>query len=148
MLAGLFDIVGAEIGRAIRRLTAKAVVVVLAVVLLCAGLLAGVSLLHLWLSQLLGPMLSLAVTGGACTVLALLLLAVAFHRKSRPRGSAASAASAAAAPSDANVVRDILTAGQRTLDESSDAVQQGSRDAMLAALLLALVEGMSLSRTL
>ena len=34
------------------------------------------------------------------------------------------------------------------MDESSDAVQQGSRDAMLAALLLALVEGMSLSRKL
>ena len=143
MLAALLDIVGAEIGHAVRRLTGRAVAVAMAVVLLAAALVSGVLLFHLWLQQLLGELLALAVTGGVCAVLALVLLAIALRKKSRPRRPVATAA---AAPPNADIVQEILAAGQRTLDESAGTVQQGSRDAMLAALLLAVVEGMSLGR--
>ena len=93
----------------------------------------GLSLLYVWLQQIYGTMIALAIIGGGCALLALILLALAMVRPGRRQR--------------AHAPQPALT-GNRTVDEAITAMQQGSRESMLAALALAVVTGVTLGRKL
>jgi hypothetical protein len=107
----------------------------IAVVLVAAGF--GLSLLTVWLQQIYGTMPALAIVGGGSAGLGLILFLTAFLRSaSRPR----------------QVRRDAAISGGTTaggaIDEAIASVEHGSREKMLAALVLAVVAGVTLGRKL
>jgi hypothetical protein len=106
-----------------------------AVILVAIGF--GLSLLYVWLQQIYGTMPALAIIGGGCAGLALILFMTAFLRPaSRLKRR------------NASLSQRIIATGERTIDESIDAVQQGSRETMLVALATVLVAGVTLGRKL
>ena len=109
----------------------------IAVVLVAIGF--GLSLLYVWLHQGYGTMPALAIMGGGCAVLASLLFSIAFFRpprRSRPVRPEASA------------LRHPAGAGEHSIDQAIGTMQHGSREAMLAALWLAVMAGIALGRKL
>jgi hypothetical protein len=132
MVSALFNLISGRIQRSVRAIAISAMLAVIALVALLTGLGFALSLLYVWLAQLYGTMTALAIVAGGCAAVALLLFALAFARRGR-RSSG---------PQSANAT------GQRTVDEAIAAVQQGSRESMLAALALAVVAGMTLGRKL
>jgi hypothetical protein len=97
----------------------------------------GLSLLYVWLQQIYGTMPALGIIGGGCAGLALILFMTAFLRPEPwPMRR------------NANLSQGIIATGERTIDESIDAVQQGSRETMLVALATAVVAGVALGRKL
>lgn len=94
----------------------------------------GLELLSLWLQQLYGSMIAYAIIGGGCATAGLILCAVALWR---PNGQPRPVPQAAAPDIDA---------ARRSFEEAIVAVQHGSRETMLAALVLAVVAGLTLGR--
>ena len=146
MLAAVFDAFAGGFRRSLRAFTLKSSLVAAAVALLAIALGFALSLLYVWLQQVYGTMPALATIAGGCAVLALILLAVAFRRKAHR--APPQPTPQAAPPSDLDAARETVAASQRTIDESIAAVQQGSRESMLAAISMALVMGIILGRKL
>ena len=142
MLASLMKLAASLIdfdlrGR-LRALTITAVLALLALVALLVACGFGLSLLYVWLQQMLGTMPALAIIAGGSALLALILLALAFARPGRrapPRR-----ASPRGAPNGAST--------DRLIEDALAALQQGSRESMLAAVALAVVAGVILARKL
>lgn len=144
MLATVLNVFAGDLKRNLRSLTVTAALILGAVAVVLVAIGFGLSLLYVWLQQLFGTMPALAMIAGGCAVLALILSAVAFWRPARrPKPPVR-----AVAPSDFDVAQSAIASGQRTIDESIAALQQGSRESMLAAISLALVTGVILGRKL
>jgi hypothetical protein len=119
------------------KLTAALALAAVAAVLIAIGF--GLSLLYVWLQQIYGTMPALAIIAAGCAVLGLILFLIAFLRPaSRPRPIRR----------DADASGGTIAGGERAVDEAIAAVQQGSRETMLAALSLALVAGVIVGRKL
>ena len=126
----------------LRAMTVTAVLTLIGVVLLLTAIGFGLALLYVWLQQVLGTVIALAIIAGACVLLALILFAVAawrpkpgdkpVHRAPPPPPRAESTTGSAAT--------------DRMIEDAVAAMQQGSREQMLAALSLALVTGIVLGR--
>ncbi len=131
----------------LRALTVSAVLAIVGLALLLTALGFGVALLYVWLQQMLGTIVALAIIAGACALLALILFALALWR---PKPGSKPAHRAAPPPRPAPSARAAGVTGSTTtdrmLDEALSAMQQGSREQMLAALSLALVTGIVLGR--
>ena len=107
----------------------------IAVVLVAAGF--GLSLLTVWLQQIYGTMPALAIVGGGSAGLGLILFLIAFLRPaSRPRP----------VRRDAAITGGTMAGG--AIDEVIASVEHGSQEKMLAALVLAVVAGVTLGRKL
>jgi len=124
----------------LRAMTVTAVLTLLGVVLFLIALGFGLALLYVWLEQMLGTIAALAIVAGGCALLALILFAVAMWR---PKPGAKAAHRAPPRPPESATGR---TTTDRMIDEALAAMQQGSREQMLAALSLALVTGIILGR--
>jgi type VI protein secretion system component VasK len=144
MFAACMSLCKGELKRHIRSMTVTAVLALAAIAVVLVALGFALSLLYVWLQQIYGTMPALAIIAGGCAVLALILLSVAFRRKAHW----AAPTPHAVPPSDLDAARDAVAASQRTIDESIAAVQQGSRESMLAAISMALVMGIILGRKL
>ncbi len=144
MFGFLLTILRGDISRRVHafKVTAVLVVAASAALLVAAGF--ALALLYVWLAGLYGTMIALAVIAGGFAVLALILFLIAFLRpaaKSR-------AVRHAAADTDVAAAAESLASSQRTIEEALAAVQQGSRESMLAALALAVVAGLAIGRKL
>jgi type VI protein secretion system component VasK len=129
----VLNLVKFDLRARLRAMTVTAVLTVIGVLLILTALGFGLALLYVWLAQMLGMPVALAVIGGACALLALILFAIAAWRPGpgtkppRPERAAD-------------------TATDRVLDDALAAIQGGSREQMATALALALVTGMMLGR--
>ena len=132
MIAALVELFAAGLRRKLLSLTAIAALLLLALAALLTAAGFGLALLFVWLQGLYGTMPALAIVGGGCAALAVLLVLATMLRGGRRAGPAY-----AARPT-----------GQKTVDEAIAAIQQGSRESMLAALTLAVIAGVSLGRKL
>jgi type VI protein secretion system component VasK len=134
MFAACMNICKGRFKQRIRSLTVTLMLTLVAVAVVLVAIGFGLSLLYVWLQQLYGTMPALAIIAGGCAVLALILFMIAFLRPaSRPRVEAPEPATGSA---------------QRSIEEAVAAVQQGSRESMLAALALALMAGVTVGRKL
>ncbi len=133
MLTALVEVFGAGLRRKLRAVTVTMVLLLFALLALLTAAGFGLALLFVWLQGLYGTMAALAITGGGCTGVAVLLVLAMMLRGRR-------------AP--ATAPRPIVATGQKTVDEAIAAIQQGSRESMLAALTLAVIAGVSLGRKL
>ena len=136
MFAACMSLCKGEFKARIRSMTVTVVLTLAAIPVVLIAIGFGVSLLYVWLQQMYGTMPALAIIAGGCAGLALILLMIAFLRpKGRPQR-------VASAPERA------LGSGERAIEDAVAAMQQGSRETMLAALALALVAGVTLGRKL
>jgi hypothetical protein len=136
MFAACMSLCKGELKRRVRALTVTAALMLAAVAVVLVAIGFGLSLLYVWLQQIYGTMPALAIIAGGSAGLALILFMIAFLRPaSRPRR-------------DADASERAIGSAQRSVDEAIAAVQQGSRESMLAALALALVAGVTLGRKL
>jgi type VI protein secretion system component VasK len=126
----------------LRAMTVTAVLTLVGVVLLLTAIGFGLALLYVWLQQMLGTIAALAIIAGSCVLLALILFAIAAWRPTPGGKPAQRAAPAPPRPESATG----STTTDRMIDEALSAMQQGSREQMLAALSLALVAGIVLGR--
>ena len=140
MLSALLDVgmklVALDLRRRLRAATVTAVLALIAFVILLVAAGFGLALLYVWLQQVVGTVPALAILAGGCAVLALILLAIAFLRPGPRR----------APRREAPAGRDGST--ERMIEDALAAVQQGSRESMLAAVALAVVTGVILGRKL
>lgn len=145
MFGFVLNILRGDIGRRVHafKVTAVLVAAASAALLVAAGF--ALALLYVWLAGLYGTMIALAIVAGGFAVLALILFLIAFLR---PAAKAHAAHHAAAPDMDVAAAAESLARSQRTIEESLAAVQQGSRESMLAALALAVVTGLALGRKL
>ena len=127
----------------LRAMTVSAVLMLVGVALLLTALGFGLALLYVWLQQMLGTIIALAIIAGACILLALILFALAAWRP-KPGGKPAHRAPPPPPPRAESAAGSTTT--DRMIDEALSAMQQGSREQMLAALSLALVTGIILGR--
>lgn len=142
-LATVFNLIKLGIKARLRAMTVTAVLMAVGALLMLTAIGFGVALLYIWLQQVLGTYSALAIMGGAFLLLALILFAVAVWRP-KPGDKPAQHAPAQPPPP-----RESLTgsrATDRMMDDAVAAMQQGSREQMLAALSLALVTGIILGR--
>jgi len=140
MFAACVSLCKGHFKQRIRALTVTAALTLAAVAVILVAIGFGLSLLYVWLQQIYGTMPALGIIAGGCAVLGLILFLIAFLRP---------AARARAARRDADASGGTLASGERAIDEAVAAVQQGSRESMLAALSLgALVAGVILGRKL
>ena len=142
LLETVFKLAKLDIKARLRAMTVSAVLTLVGLALLLTALGFGVALLYVWLQQMLGTIVALAIIGGACIVLALILFALAAWRPKPGDKPAKRAAPPPLRPESAT--GDSAT--DRLLAEAVGALQQGSREQMLAALSLALVTGIILGR--
>jgi len=134
MFAACMNICKGHFKQRIRSLTVTLMLTLVAVAVVLVAIGFGLSLLYVWLQQLYGTMPALAIIAGGCAVLALILFMIAFLRPaSRSRVEAPEPATGSA---------------QRSIEEAIAAVQQGSRESMLAAVALALMAGVTVGRKL
>ena len=133
MFAVCMNLCMGQFKRRLLTLTRIAVLALFALVALLVAAGFALSLLYVWLQQIYGTMIALAIVAGGCALLAVILLALAMLRPRRRQ--------------HAHVPQPAPT-GNRTLDEAITAMQQGSRESMLAALALAVVTGVTLGRKL
>jgi type VI protein secretion system component VasK len=127
----------------LRAVTVTAVLMLVGVVLLLTAIGFGLALLYVWLQQVLGTVIALAIIAGACVLLALILFAVAAWRP-KPGDKPAHRAPPPPPPRPESVTGSAAT--DRMIEDAVAAMQQGSREQMLAALSLALVTGIILGR--
>ena len=144
MFGFVLNILRGDIGRRVHafKVTAVLVAAASAALLVAAGF--ALALLYVWLAGLYGTMIALAIIAGGFAVLALILFLIAFLRPA----AKAHAVHRAAPDMDVAAAAESLARSQRTIEESLAAVQQGSRESMLAALALAVVTGLALGRKL
>ncbi|MEJ2624067.1 MAG: phage holin family protein [Pseudolabrys sp.] len=143
LLETVFKFVKLDIKARLRAMTVSAVLTVVGLALLLTALGFGVALLYVWLQQMLGTIVALAIIGGACLVVALILFALAAWR---PKPGNKPAKRAAPPPPPPRPESASGSATDRLIEEAVSAMQQGSREQMLAALSLALVTGIILGR--
>jgi type VI protein secretion system component VasK len=144
MLAAIFGAFAADMRRNVHAFKRTAALTLIAVVaaLVAAGF--GLSLITVWLEQLYGTMTALAIVGGGCAALALILFTVAlWHPKPRPQP-----APRVAEATDIDVARRTIADSERAIDDALTTMQQGTRESMLAAVSLAVVTGIILGRKL
>ena len=137
MFAACMNMCMAGFRQRLRALTWTAALALAGVTILLVAAGFGLSLLYVWLQQIYGTMPALAIVAGGCAAVALLLFMLAFLRPASRRRY-----------DRAEIPRASSTSQQRTVDEAIAAVQQGSRESMLAALAVAVIAGMSLGRKL
>jgi hypothetical protein len=126
----------------LRAMTVTAVLALIGLVLLLTAIGFGLALLYVWLQQVLGTVIALAIIAGACVLLALVLFAAAAWR---PKPGNKPAHRAPPPPSRPETATGS-TATDRMIEDAVAAMQQGSREQMLAAMSLALVTGIILGR--
>ena len=112
----------------------------------------GLIALYLWLSMQADPFIALAVIGGGLLLLAVLLFALAFLRR-RPRLAARPQLQIAQPAALLGTLRpasyDKIVAGSEpTLKLATETVRQGSRSALLGALVLVAIAGLIAGRRL
>lgn len=134
MFAACMNICKGHFKQRIRSLTVTLMLTLVAVAVVLVAIGFGLSLLYVWLQQLYGTMPALAIIAGCCAVLALILFMIAFLRPASPPRVEAPE------PATGSV--------QRSIEEAIAAVQQGSRQSMLAAIALALMAGVTVGRKL
>jgi hypothetical protein len=142
MLAAIFGAFAADVQRNVHAFKRTALLTAVAVVAAFVAAGFGLSLLTLWLEQLYGTMTALAIVGGGCAVLALILFAVVFWRQ-RPRVRPAPQVAEA---TDIDVARRTIADSERAIDDALTTMKQGTRESMLAAVSLAVVTGIILGR--
>lgn len=125
----------------LRAMTVSAVLTLIGLVLLLTAIGFGLALLYVWLQQVLGTVIALAIIAGTCVLLALILFAIAAWRP-KPGGKPAHRAPPPPRPESTTG----SAATDRMFEDAVAAMQQGSREQMLAALALALVTGIILGR--
>ena len=139
MFATCMSLCKGEFKRRMRALTVTAVLMLAAIAVVLVAIGFGLSLLTVWLQQIYGTMPALGIVAGGCAVLSLILFLIALLRP---------ASRARPLPREADRLESEIASGQRAIDDAVSAVQQGSRETMLAALTLALVTGVTLGRKL
>jgi predicted anti-sigma-YlaC factor YlaD len=132
IMSSALHLVRFDLRARLRAMTVTAVLTVIGMLLILTALGFGLALLYVWLDQMLGMVVALAIVGGGCTLLALILFAIAAWRPKS--GRQPPQRERAAADTD------------RVLDDALAAMQGGSREQMATALALALVAGMMLGR--
>jgi len=136
MFAACMSICKGHFQQRIRSLTVTLMLTLVAAAVVLVAIGFALSLLYVWLQQLYGTMPALAIVAGGSAALAVILFMIAFLRPaSRPLPHVE-------APDPA------LGHAQRSVEEAVAAVQQGSRESMLAAIALAVVAGVTLGRKL
>ena len=95
LLETVFKLIKLDIKARLRAMTVSAVLTVVGLALLLTALGFGLALLYVWLQQMLGTIVALAIVAGACALLALILFAIAAWR---PKPGDKPAKRAAAAP--------------------------------------------------
>lgn len=140
----VLNLIKLDIKARLRAMTVSAVLTLLGVVLLLTALGFGVALLYVWLQQMLGTVVALSIIAGACLLVALILFAVAAWRPKPGDRSARHAAPPPPPPRPESATG--ASATDRMIEEAVGAMQQGSREQMLAALSLALMAGIVLGR--
>jgi hypothetical protein len=144
MLAAIFGAFAADVRRNVHAFKRTAMLTTVAVVVALVAVGFGLSLLTVWLERLYGTMAALAIVGGGCAALALILFTVALrHPAPRPQP-----APRVAEATDIDVARRTIADSERAIDEALTGMQQGSRGSMLAAVSLAVVTGIILGRKL
>ncbi len=139
-LAGtVINVIKLDLKARLRAMTVSAALAIIGIALLLTALGFGLALLYVWLQLELGTIVALAIIAGGCALLALILFAVAVWR---PKPGDRPAERAPPPPQRATGG----TAADRMMDEALVAMQQGSREQMLAALSLALITGIVLGR--
>ncbi len=98
----------------------------------------GLSLLYVWLERSEGTVLALSLLAGGCAVLGLILLLIAFLRPRRRQ----------VPEPQHRTLKAGLAGSEQMLDEAITEMQRGSRESMLAAVVLGLVAGMMVGRKL
>ncbi len=147
MLGALLDVgikvVALNLRARLRAMTVTAVLTLIAIVILLMAAGFGLALLYVWLQQVLGTMPALAIVGGGCAAVGLILLGIAWLRPGRrphpPRR---------APPPPRAEAGEHASSTERMVEDALAAVQQGSRESMLAAVALAVVTGVILGRKL
>jgi hypothetical protein len=139
MFAACMSLCKGEVKRRIRTLTVTAALTLGAVAIVLVAIGFGLALLTVWLQQIYGTMPALAIIAGGCAVLGLILFLIAFLRP---------ASRARPVQRDTAISAGGIPIGERAVDDAIAAVQQGSRETMLAALALAIVAGVTLGRKL
>jgi type VI protein secretion system component VasK len=146
MLASLtntvLSLIRLDLKSRLRALTVSAVLTLIGVLLLLTAIGFGLAVLYVWLQQMLGTVIALAIIAGACVLLSLILFAVATWRP-KPGDKPVHRAPPPPPRQESAPGR---SATDRMIDEAVSAIQQGSREQMLAALSLALVTGIILGR--
>jgi hypothetical protein len=137
----VLHLVSLDLRARLRAMTVTAVLTLIGVLLILTALGFGLALLYVWLKQMLGMVVALAIIGGGCVLLALILFAIAAWRPGPGNRRARRAP-----PPPPRPERAAGTATDRLVDDALSAMQQGSREQMLAALALALVTGVILGR--
>ncbi len=147
LLDTAFKLIKLDIKARLRALTVSAVLTVLATVLLLIAVGFGVALFYIWLQQVLGTYAALAIIGGGCLVLALILFALALWRP-KPGDKPAKRVATPPPPPPPPPRTESAAAGatDRLIGEAVAAMQQGSREQMVVALSLALVTGIIMGR--
>jgi len=147
MLASLantvLNLIKLDLKARLRAMTVTAVLTLIGAILLLTAIGFGLALLYVWLQQMLGTIVALAIIAGACVLLALILFAIAAWRP-KPDGKPVQRAAPPPPPRPESATGSTTT--DRMIDEALSAMQQGSREQMLAALSLALVTGIILGR--
>jgi type VI protein secretion system component VasK len=138
----VLNLIKLDLRARLRAMTVTAVLTLVGVVLLLTAIGFGLALLYVWLQQMLGTLAALAIIAGSCILLALILFAIAAWRPKPGRRPAQRTAPPPPRPESATG----SPTADRMIDEALSAMQQGSREQMLAALSLALVTGIILGR--
>jgi type VI protein secretion system component VasK len=136
--SSVLNMVKFDLRARLRGMTVTAVLTVIGVLLILTALGFGLALIYVWLEQLLDMPVALAIIGGGCALLALILFAIAAWR-SGPGDRRARRASP-------RPERAADTATDRVLEDALAAMQGGTREQMATALALALVAGMMFGR--
>lgn len=143
MFRVLFDLLRGDLARRVHAMKVTAVLAVAATLCLLVAAGFALSLLYVWLQGLYGTMPALAIIAGGAAIVAVILFLFAFLR---PQARRPEPAPRAAPVSDVEAAARTFASTQRSVDEAIAAVQQGSRESMLAALALAAVVGLVLGR--
>ncbi len=130
-IGGLLDI-----RRRVQTMTATAALVLMALAAFSIAAGFGVSLLHFWLAQTYGSMTALAILGGGFAVFSLFLFLIAFLRPARRP-----------APPAQDGER-VLADAVRLVEDSIAGVRTGSRETVVATVLVAVLAGLALGRKL
>ncbi len=124
-----------------RSVRAKIVTTALTLAALLAWVVAagfGLSLLYIWLERSEGTVLALSLLAGGCAVLGLMLLLIAILRPRRRE----------VPEPQHRTFKAGLGGSEQMLDQAITEMQRGSRESMLAAVVLGLVAGMMVGRKL
>lgn len=139
----VLNLIKLDLKTRLRTVTVTSVLLLLGLLLLLTAMGFALALFYFWLQQTLDTVAALAIIAGACVLLALILFAIAVWRP-KPGAKPAHREAAASPPRPESTTGSGAT--DRMIEEAVSAMQQGSREQMLAALSLALMTGIILGR--